>query len=408
MDSILHYLLLVRLCAISGLVFGLAIMNTAFLVTVPWIPVLSILAALGALTFAAWRVANRRGKLTQRGYMWQLSADVVALTGIVYFTGSAFNPLISLFLLPIAFSAAALPMFGTLFLAGLAVLCYTCLMFVPVAHQHSVEGMVNLHIWGMWYGFLLTAFCMALFVAGLARDARRRDAELSVLREQALEAERHAALGTLAAGTAHEMGTPLATISVVAGELGESVLDPDARRQISKLMEQVKRCKSILQAMASDAGALRAESGAAMPLDIYLDEIIDRWRANYPAFALSYHRSGSDPVPELVADRGITQAITHIMDNAAHAAQTTVCVVCEWSADVLKVSVRDDGHGIPQEIAGRLGREAVSTKEGGLGIGVLLSKSNLERLGGSLDLFDREQQGTVAVIHLPLRALKVS
>ncbi len=408
MDSILHYLLLVRLCAVGGLVFGLAIMDTVFRVTVPWFPVSMILVALGVLTAAAWWMSSRQGKLTQKGYMWQLSADVVALTGIVYFTGSAFNPLISLFLLPIAFSAAALPMFGTVLLAGLSVLCYTGLMFVPVPHQHAMEGVIDLHIWGMWYGFLLTAFCVAMFVAGLARDARRRDAELLRLREQALEAERYAALGTLAAATAHELGTPLATISVLTGELAVAVLDPETRCQIGKLSEQVKRCKSILQAMASDAGALQAESGAAVRLDSYLDQVIDRWRGNNPALALKYQKSGSDPAPQLVVDRGITQAITHIMDNAAQAAQTAVCVVCEWTPDLLKVRVRDDGCGIPQEVAARLGREPVSTKEDGLGIGVMLSKSILERFGGSLDLIDTEKRGTVAVIHLPLRALRVS
>ncbi|MEQ8231017.1 MAG: ATP-binding protein [Gammaproteobacteria bacterium] len=410
MDRILRYLLLIRLCAVGGLCLGLAVMDAVYAVEVPWFAVSIVLVLLGVVTLLGWRGATRLGAAPHHGYLAQLMADMVALSALVYFTGGAFNPFISLFLLPIVFAAAALPAPATAALTVLAIGCYTALMLAPVrgAPVHHEAGLFGLHVWGMWYGFILSALCVALFVAGLARHVRARDRELAALREEALESERYLALGTLAAGTAHELGTPLSTMAVLAGELADTAESSEARAQITLLRDQIARCKDILATISADAGNLQAGAGEAIGVDAYLDGIIAEWRARRPEIRLAFHGEGPRPAPEIVADRVLTQAIVNVIDNAAQAAATQLAVDGRWSRNELVLTVVDDGTGIAPEIGARLGREAVTTKEDGLGIGLLLARSIVERLGGVLEFSARAERGTTARIAIPLAGLSVA
>ena len=410
MDRILRYLLLIRLFAIGGLCLGLGVMHGVYAVPVPWGAVSGVLVALGLVTLVGWRRGTTPRSAPQRRYLVQLIADMIALSALVYFTGGAFNPFISVFLLPIVFAAAAMPAPATAAITALAIGCYTALMLapVPMAGAHQQHGLFGLHVWGMWYGFMLTALCVAWFVAGLARHLRHRDHELAALREEALEAERYMALGTLAAGTAHELGTPLSTMAVIAGELEHEAVDPQIREQLGLLREQVQRCKAILAGMSVDAGNLQAGAGEAVAVDAWLDGIVAEWRGRRPELLLDFHGEGTLPAPEIVIDRVLTQAIVNIIDNAAQAATSQVEVDCRWSAAELVVSVADDGGGIAPELSVRLGREAVTTKADGLGIGLLLARSIIERLGGLLEFEPRAGRGTTARICIPLDGLAVS
>jgi len=410
MDRILRYLLLIRLFAIGGLCLGLGVMHGIYAVPVPWGAIAAVLIALALVTLLGWRRGTTPRGAPQRRYLVQLSADMIALSALVYFTGGAFNPFISLFLLPIVFAAAAMPAAATAAITVLAIGCYTALMLapVPIVGAHQQHGLFGLHVWGMWYGFILTALCVAWFVAGLARHLRQRDHELAALREDALEAERYMALGTLAAGTAHELGTPLSTMAVIAGELEHQADDAQMREQLALLREQVQRCKSILAGMSAGAGNLQAGAGEAVAVDAWLDAIVAEWRERRPELPLDFHGAGTRPAPEIVVDRVLTQAIVNVIDNAAQAAASQVVVDCRWSPAELVVSVADDGGGIAPEVSARLGREAVTTKADGLGIGLLLARSIVERLGGLLEFEPRAGCGTTARICIPLGGLAVA
>ena len=396
---------------IGGQIVALAAMDLLFGVAVPWLAVSLVLALLAVCTVRSWQRLGRAALATdQRHYLLQSLADIAALSALIYLTGGAFNPFVSLFLVPIAFATAAMPLAHMTGIALTAIGAYTGLMLLalPARHAHAVAGRFDLHVWGMWYGFILSALCVGLFVARLSRRLRGRDQELAALREEALTTERLMALGTLAAATAHELGTPLATIALAAGELEHLIQDADARIELTRLREQVARCRDILARMSAGAGAVQADSGHRIAIDQYLDTIVAEWRQRRPAVQVRLVCAGLLPPPAIVADRVITQAIVNVLDNAADASARRIDIDGHWSAAQLQLDIRDDGTGIAPELRARLGREAVTTKRAGMGIGLLLSHAILERLGGALVLDALAPAGTHARITLPLASLVVT
>ena len=409
-DHTLRYLLLIRLVVIGGQIVALAAMDVLFQVVVPWPRVSLVLVLLAGFTLHSWLRLGHTALVTgERHYLLQSLADIAALSALIYLTGGAFNPFVSLFLLPIVFAAAAMPLAYMTGIALTAIGAYTGLMLLalPEPHAHAMAGRFDLHVWGMWYGFILSAVCVALFVARLSRRLRSRDRELAALREEALGAERLMALGTLAAGTAHELGTPLATIALAVGELQHLVTDAAARIELARLREQVARCRDILARINAGAGTLQADSGHRIALDRYLDSVVTEWRQRRPEVQVRFERHGALPAPDIIADRVITQAIVNVLDNAADASARRVDIDGLWSQDQLQLDIRDDGTGIAPEVRAQLGRVAVTTKREGMGIGLLLSSSILERLGGGLRLDALAPSGTHARLTLPLASLVV-
>jgi two-component system sensor histidine kinase RegB len=191
----------------------------------------------------------------------QLCVDLMALAVLLYLSGGAANPLISLLLIPVAVAALSLPGRLTAAVTVLAVAIYSLLtwFYLPLS-VGDAERAARLHLAGMWLTFVVSAAMIAWFVARMTASIRERDRRLAAAREQALRDERVVALGALAAGAAHELGTPLATIAVLVGELErEPALDADARADLALVREQVALCKGIISGMAN-AAARRAPS----------------------------------------------------------------------------------------------------------------------------------------------------
>ncbi len=262
----------------------------------------------------------------------------------------------------------------------------------------------------MWLGFLLSAAVVAYFVTKMGATLRAHDRELAEARENALQANQMVVLGTLAAGTAHELGTPLATMAVLAREIGEDYTEePELTERIRVLRGQVSRCKEILSRMAERAGQAQADAGRQLPLDHYLEEILAEWRKLHPETPLQTQCAGSQPVPRILADRTVTQAITNVLNNAADAARHAVEFDARWEPALLQIEVRDDGDGLPKSLREHIGKPFVTTKKAGrgMGLGLYLAQSTLQRLGGSLQLFERATKGVTVKIELPLTSLAV-
>ena len=274
--------------------------------------------------------------------------DLVTLTASLGIAGGSSNPLVSLLLLPVTIATATLPPRLSWWVAGTAASCYTLLMFVPMpaAMAHHGGDAFAFHIWGMWYGFLLSAVLVTLFVARIGGTLRDHDQALAEARERAVRDERCLALGTLAAGTAHELGTPLPTMAVIAADLADEWQDtPDLAERLGVLRSQVERCKGILGRMAMDAGDLRADAGRRMALDAFLGELLEDWQALRPGVQVKAGWSRPSPAPQIVAERALTQAIQNILNNAADASPQAVAVTATWDATHLDIEVQDQGPG---------------------------------------------------------------
>jgi two-component system sensor histidine kinase RegB len=412
MKIILKYLLLLRGVTILGQMLALVVISERFGFSVPWVPVAVILVAMTGLTLWSWRQQTTQPEVTQREFVAQLLADIIALSVLVYFTGGSLNPFISLFLLPIIFAAAALPPLHTAIVAIAASAAYTALMFTQrteLNHLDHTSG-INIHLWGMWYGFLLSAACVAAFVARIARALRERDAALIAVREQALRDERIVALGTLAAGTAHELGTPLSTMMIVAQELAEGLgAHAEHRRSVDVLVTQIRRCKDALSHLAQDAGELPASAGQRTTLAEFLATLAQEFHSTHPDVRLDISALDRLRTLDVVVDRTLRQALLNVLNNAADAAHDAVQVHCDWNADMLRVDVIDDGSGITSPIRSKLGKQPVSTKgEAGMGLGAYLATTVIQRGGGRVDYLTPTAGGTRVRIHLPLTTLNAS
>jgi Signal transduction histidine kinase regulating C4-dicarboxylate transport system len=408
----LRYLLILRVIAIAGGVIMMAVMATELIRPLLLIPGAAILAALGVFNLWSWHYLARVQAVSEHMFLVQLLVDVTVLTVLLYFTGGSTNPLVSLFLLPITVAAAILRPFYTWLIAGIAVICYTVLMFiyVPLAHHTNGNSDFALHVWGMWFGFVLITTLVACFVRKIGDTLRERDWMLALAREESLRAERVLALGTLAAGTAHELGTPLATVAVLAKELEHDHQElPDLVDRLRLLRQQVDRCKKILARISSQAGQVQADSGHRVTLDRYLKAIIAEWRATRPDVRVHYHWQGC-PAVQIVADRTLTQAITNVLNNAADASSESVEVEGSWSKDILQIGVRDQGRGLSAATEAKVGQPFFTTKKPGegLGLGLFLAETALKRFGGSIRLINRSEGGVCAEITLPLSPLSVT
>jgi two-component system sensor histidine kinase RegB len=407
----LRHLLHLRLVSLAGQTLAYAAAARVAYLGLP----LGALSALGiallVYTLVALRRLPSRGAVGQTAVLAETALDLFCLTVSLYLAGGASNPLVALLLLPVAVAGATLELRPIWWVAGLAAVCYTLLMFVyrPLALGHHDEGAFELHVWGMWYGFLLSALLVALFVARMGATLRAHDRALARAQEQALRGEQWVALGTLAAGAAHELGTPLATMAVVASDLAdEHSRDPGLAGPLGVLCSQVERCKGILSRMALEAGGLRADAGRPLALDDYLAELVEEWRALRPAVHLDARWSGTCQAPQIVADRTLTQAIHNVMHNAADASPESVELRAEWEKGQLRIAICDRGEGMDLALHARIGQPLVSGKsaQGGLGLGLCLARTVLERLGGRIALTAREPVGLCVRVVLPLAPLE--
>lgn len=406
----LKYLLLIRLFAIGGQVLAFFFMQYFFAIRLPIVPISIIIIALGLFTFFSWQYIHRSPVLSQRTFLVQLLADLVALSLLIYFTGGSINPFISLFIIPIIFAAASLKTTYTWIIAIIALACYTTLMFfhVPLTHMHHHEDHLGLHIWGMWYGFILSAILVAYFVSRIAKTLRDQDRKLAAIREEQLHAEQILALGTLAAGTAHELGTPLSTMAVLAKELEHDYADnPELSENLGLIRQQIDRCKSILARMAIDAGELQAESGYKTVLADYFTDLINNWQNTRHDVEVNINLKNGQTGPLIIADHTLTHALNNVLDNAADATAGRVDIEAEWDDNNLTIKIHDDGHGINREILDNIGKTIVTSKTqgNGMGLGLFLAQTTFNRYGGSMQLNNRAGGGATVTIILPLSSI---
>ncbi|MBY0577872.1 MAG: sensor histidine kinase [Burkholderiales bacterium] len=346
------------------------------------------------------------------GYAWpvteieffaQLLLDVIALTALLYFSGGSTNPFVSLYLIPLIISAAALPWRYTWSMAAITVSCYTLLMnyFVPLEEQTFM-----LHIFAMWTTFVFSTVLIALFVVKMSESIRERDILLAKAREDALRNERIVALGTFAAGAAHELGTPLATMAVVCGELeSEYAGDKALGMDLSILSAQIDNCKRILTGLLASAGEARAEGGRILQADEFVEKILEQWRLVRPAATHTY-RKPEKPAPTVLAEQTLSQAILNLLNNAADASPESIEIDLDWNDSGIFIEILDRGPGLTPEAAASAGKPFFSTKPAGegFGIGLFLANASIERMGGKVHLFNRDGGGTATRVILPVKS----
>jgi two-component system sensor histidine kinase RegB len=268
-------------------------------------------------------------------------------------------------------------------------------------HMHG--GAFPLHLQGMWLAFAITAALLAYFVTRIAAELRAREREIFALQERAAKSDKLASLSTLAAGAAHELGTPLGTIAIAAKELERSVagLDRPSLADDARLIRtEVDRCRGILNQLSEKAG----ESAGEMSVPTRLEELSMQLRESLAQTERERVRVSADPgVVATIPRAAVTQALRTLVRNGLEASEGDVRVSLAREGERVAILVEDRGTGMDAHVLARAGEPFFTTKPPGqgLGLGLFLARAVAERLGGSLELVSTPGKGTVAKLELP-------
>ncbi len=426
----LKWLFILRNLIIFAEVFLIFIVTTGLGVKLPQEQLWLVVFSVAAVNLYTWMRLQTDEPVTELEIFSQISIDVLAMASMLYLTGGASNPIIWVFLLPLIVTGIMLPQNYTWYMVILTSSIYTLLIGfnvpLPAIEPHMPDPKLlnpkmshqlhlmqdkhyfNLHIFGMWFGFVFSAGLVAFFVIELSKTLKERERHLAEARENALRNEKVVSLGTLAASAAHEMGTPLGTIAILTHELKQEYPEhryPDLQEKLAIMTQQIERCKEALSLMSASAGKMRAESGNVMPVSEYIDEILNLWRADNPKTKLSlFVDTDNAEEAKIIAERTQTHAIINILNNAAQATPDEQGIefhAC-WTDKELHITIRDFGPGIPPEYLDLVGQQPVASKKQGMGVGLLLTYSTIKRLGGTISFENLETGGARVEIYLPV------
>lgn len=369
---------------------------------------LVILTVVNLLTFVRLR---QQLPVTELEFFIQLLIDLLCLSSVFYFSGGANNPFVSYFLVPICISAATLNYGYTLAITLLSVISYSLLMFfnVPLPalspHQHHAESSLNFHVLGMWLNFFISAGLITYFVVRMAHDLRQQEARLTRAREDQLRDEQVMAVATLAAGTAHELGTPLSSMKLLLKELlDEYQTHSSLQQDLQLLQQQVDHCSAILRNLVATAEQTKDGTTQAETVRVYCNHILNHWQLLRPEVIAVIEINTTDETRQCHYHPTIAQAILNLLNNAADVSPHNIQVKITWDAHHLYWTITDEGPGIHDDIAVRAGKTFVSNKHQGMGIGLLLTQATINRYGGEVRLYNRKPLGAVTELTLPLNS----
>ena len=403
----LGHLFWLRSLAIIGQLVTIAVVQIFIGVHLPLPAMLLVIALEMIFNGLTWmRVAKQRpeSNLELFGQLW---VDLGALSALLFLSGGTTNPFVSLYLPSLAIAAAVLPWQLMVWLAAFAVACYAVLGFdsVPL-NLDNPANLFDYYRAGMWVNFTVSVGLIAWFVARMSRGLRLRDAALADAQQHLLRDERAVALGVQAATVAHEIGTPLSTIAMIAEELRDTARTDQGlapyKADLDLLEQQMTLCTSALARLRSRAST----TVTRQPVGEWLVSFAQQWRLRHPH--VKFEQLGTAPAEFNLDDTvAVSQILTILLDNAARASRDHVTLAARLSpqGDRIEFEVCDAGPGIPASLRGSLGSMPVDSTQGGHGVGLYLAFSAAARLRGSIELTDVSEitpRGTRAVLRLPV------
>jgi two-component system, sensor histidine kinase RegB len=406
LDTILR----LRWLAVLGQLAAIFIVVQGLEFDLPIVPCVTIVALSALLNLILQMAFNPMRRLEPAYAAALLAFNIAELAGLLFFTGGLQNPFSFLFLAPVLISATALPTRLTIALGIFAVVCATVLGFVHMPLPWDSDDPLELppiYLFGVWLSILLAIGVTSLYAFQVTEQARKLSDALAAT-ELVLTREQHLTqLDGLAAAAAHELGTPLSTIFLISRELEKTAADnPLLADDLRTLREQAQRCRDILAKITQ-----LSSTGAPfdrMPLSTLIEEAVAPHRDFGIAIKVRIAVAGvSEPVG--MRNPAILYGVGNILENAVDFARETVEVNAWWNTDTVEIVISDDGPGIAPDMLKRIGEPYLSRRRSaeeapgehtGLGLGVFIARTLLERTGAKVSFTNRTFPDHGAVVQI--------
>jgi two-component system sensor histidine kinase RegB len=400
-----------RWLAVAGQLATILLTRFAFGIPLPLAAMLAVLAGLVLLNAASLALLRRESPITNAVLLGALLLDVAGLSAQLFLSGGATNPFVSLFLLQVVLGSVLLDRWSSWALVAATSVAFAVL----TAWYHPIKlpagfgrGLFALHVQGMWVCFALIAVLLVMFVTRINDNLRAQDVRLAHIQRQAVEEEHIVRIGMLASGAAHELGTPLSSLSVILGDwrrVDAIARDPELVHDVEEMQAEVQRCKAIVTGILLSSGDPRGEASAATTVRRLFDRIVADWVAARDFPGLRYCDHFGEDIP-IASDVVLQQAVFNLLDNAAEVSPA-IEVELSQAAEALVLSVRDQGPGFAAEQLASLGKPYNSSKaQLGRGLGLFLVGNVARKLGGTLSATNLAQ-GAEVTVRLPLAALRL-
>jgi two-component system sensor histidine kinase RegB len=391
-----------RWVAVCGQALTLVLCKTALSLELPYAAIGVLIAFAAASNVGLMILVRQNGQQPGALVPAVLTLDTLLFTGLLYFSGGPQNPFASLYVVHVAMAAVVLSVRWTWWFVILSGACYAALFWRHIPLRQG-DGLIDplLIRQGAWFSLALVTGVIAYFIGRVSLALRRREQQLTELRSLVARNERLASLTTLAAGAAHELGTPLGTIAVVARELERAASDRPAVAEDARLIRsQVDRCRGIIDRMSGHASE---DLGRVEQLQ--LDELLESLRGDLhlanPDVLVVDHQG----VVDMAAPRqDLIQALVPLIHNAVEAGEgRPVTLSISRAEGLLRFLVRDQGPGMSPDVLARVGEPFFTTKPPGegTGLGLYVVRLFAERLGGQLQIDSALGAGTAATLEFP-------
>jgi two-component system sensor histidine kinase RegB len=401
-------LIQLRWIAVGGQLVTIAIVEWVMEIRLPLALLLPVPILLAVINFLSLPLLRRRAGVSNGELTAALLLDIAALAWQLQQSGGLANPFTWLFLLQVVIGATLLRPWSSWAMAGAVGIALGVLSINPVPldlrESHRADPLA-LYLQGSLVCFALIAVLLVLFVTRINRNLRESDAALASIRQQAAEENHVVRMGLLASGAAHELGTPLSTLSVILGDwqrIPRIAEDPEFADDIVDMQAEVARCKTIVGGILMSAGEARGEAPRVTTMRTFLDGIVADWQAMRRPGTIHYQdRFGEDMA--IVSDPALKQVIGNIIDNATEVSPAWTEITASRQEDSLVFEIADRGPGFSRGMLESFGQPYRSSKgRPGGGLGLFLLVNVARKLGGDAEARNREEGGALVRLILPL------
>lgn len=399
-----------QLAAVLGVAFGLGY-------DLPLGPLLAVVGVSVLLNVAATLQGRTRLRLGDRDAALYIAYDLLQLTVLLSLSGGLINPFCMMLLAPLTVSATILSRRSTIALTALTLACTLVLglWHYPLPGPIGDMGLPPVYIFGMWLAMSVSAVFVAAYARHVSEEARRVGDALAASQMALAREQRVSALGALAAAAAHELGTPLGTIAVVAKELSRDLpRDSALAEDVTLLLSESERCRRILADIARQPDIGGGDPYEKLPLPVLVETAAQphlRPEIELDIDSESDSGDGSGDPPAIRRTPELLHGLGNLLQNALQFARARVTVRTAWSADRVTLTIRDDGPGFPAGLLARIGEPYISGRGEGraarsndgvhMGLGIFIATTLLEHAGATLDFSNGREGGAKVVVSWP-------